>query len=157
MIKLKHRPAISRFQKAVFIVVVLPILLLYILPNLFMAGTYFLIPGDTLPRFGARLPGWVNNDQEVCVITYLTGTSVTVIPALRAKFIVDGQIVPFWNLEIRGYRDPFDPTFEEDIVCMKPDLTPGAHEIRVVRRNWTDTHSITLPFQVTENGSVIPN
>ncbi len=86
--KRKHRPAISRLRKAIFIVVVLPVLLLYILPNSFMAGTYFLIPGDTLPQFGARLQVFLNREHEVCVITYLTGMG-SVLPALRAKFISD--------------------------------------------------------------------
>ncbi len=156
--KSKHQSAVNHLQKAIFIGVFLPILLLFILPNFFMAVAYFQIPDDTLALNVARLQTFVNREHEVFVITELGGGTVTVFPALRAKFIIDGQIVPFWNLEvILDIPNPLDPVFKEDIVCMKPNLAPGDHEIRVVRRNWTDIYSITLPFRVTASGSVIPN
>jgi hypothetical protein len=156
--KLNRQPAIvRRLIKAAFIGLILILVLLYVLPNVFMALTYFLVPSDTLPPSGGRLVVLAGRDDEVCVATHLVGTSDTVFAPLRSKFLIDGQIVPFWNLDV--YYDvtvPFDPTFREDVVCIKPNLAPGEHTIQVVNRNWLDTHSVTHYFQVTEDGLVQP-
>gem|GEM_PF-6161023 len=107
-------------------------------------------------------PYWSMNlyyqDDSLCVNTTLADIPAHyVLPALKVKFVIDGELVHINKMYVSFDRNPYSFDILEyrgDIICTQYNLDVGQHELEIIEVLYSGNRSQLITFNVLDDGSI---
>ena len=129
------------------------LLVVVVLPNVYLALTYFNIPANLPSYQGIQQVVIDGRQDELCIQTQIPSSTLAF---LRIKVVVEDSVVPFQELDIQRTQLPnLLGGYEVDIVCTPLELTSGVHVVQIISRpSVFHEYSTDVKIHVTEDGLI---